>query len=105
MYKNFLKPLKKILIGYVFCGLGVASDVAQLTNFNLLDFLKDNSPQSYYYLLSGTLVIYLIFVIIEIMCNKSRPHSTVPGSNTGQFISAGDIKNSTIIQVKKDRKD
>lgn len=105
MYKNFLKPIWKIIVVYAIGGLGIASDVAQLTSFNILDFLKSHLPQSFYFLLIGTLLLYLVLVIIEFNRKKTTQHYPSSESKAEQFIGTGNIKNSTIIQIKRDKGD
>jgi hypothetical protein len=103
VYKYFLKP---IWIIFGVCGLGIlsiAANVAQLTSFNIIDFLKIYAPKSYYFLLAGTLVLYIALVIVEFIRNKPTQQSPTQGSNAGQIISTGNVKNSTIIQIKKDK--
>lgn len=105
MYKYFFKPLGIVIGVYLFTALGIASDIAQLTSFNLLDFLKSNSPQSFYFLIAGTLLLYLLLVIIEFIRNKPTQLSSSLDSNSGQFIRTRNVKNSTIIQIRKDKED
>lgn len=102
MYKIFLKPIKIIFVVYILGGLSIASDVAQLTSFNLLDFLKENSPQSYWVLFAGTLLLYFILIIIGLISSKQSQDFPTPERNGGQFISTGNVKNSTINQIRKD---
>lgn len=104
MYSYFLKPIKIIFGAYILVGLGIASDIAQLTNFNFFDFLKGHSPQSFYYLTAGTLLAYFTLVVIEV---HKKSISQPPGTERrfGQFISTGNVKNSTIIQIQKDKED
>lgn len=105
MYKYLLKPLKVLIGVYMFTGLGIASDLAQLTNFNILEFIKSNSPQSYYCIVFITLFVYLILVIIEIIRKNQNDHSIEPDHTNAQFIKTGNVKNSTIIQIRKDKED
>lgn len=101
MFKYFLKPLRIILVGYLIGGLGIASDIAQLTDFNLLDFIKTHSPQSFYLMLGLTLLAYSILVIIEFARKKPIQASSVHNHNYGQLVSTRDVKDSTIIQIKR----
>lgn len=105
MFKYFLKPLRIILVVYVIGGLGIASDIAQLTSFNLLNFLKSHSPQSFYFVIAGTLLLYFVLVIIEFIRSKPIQDPPVSDHNSGQFISTRNVKNSTIIQIKKGNED
>lgn len=101
----FLKPLKIIFVVYILGGLGLAADIAQLTNFNSLSFLKNHSPQSYYILVIGTLILYVALLIIKYFRNKQTQSSPVPEHKSGQIISTRNVKNSTIIQIRKDKED
>lgn len=103
MYKFFLKPIRIIFGVYILGGLSIASDVAQLTSFNFLEFLNKHSPQSFYFLIAGTLLLYFVLVIIELI--RNRPIQQAQGFNAEQIISTGNVKNSTIIQIKKDKED
>jgi hypothetical protein len=85
--------------------IGFASDLVQLTNFNLLDYLKNHSPQSYYFVIFGMLLLYLVLVIFEFIREKPIQQSHKPEHNSGQSIKTGNVKNSTIIQIKKDNED
>ena len=105
MYIYFLKPLKIIFGVYILTAIGIAADVAQLTNFNLLDFLEKNSPQSYYLIVAVTLVLYLLLVIIEFIRKKPAHQSLTTDHKTGQFITTRNVKNSTFIQINKDKED
>lgn len=105
MYKYFLKPLIKILVVYFIAALGIASDIKELTNFNLLDLLKTHSPQSYYFVIAGTLLVYLVLVIIEFIFNKPTQQSPETDRNSGQLIRTGDVKDSTFVQIRKDKED
>jgi hypothetical protein len=67
MLNYFLKPLKYIFVAILLGGLGVSADIAQLTNFNLINFFKENSPLSYYFAFSILINIYLVLVIKEII--------------------------------------
>jgi hypothetical protein len=104
MYQYFLKPMGKIFGAYILVGLSIVSDIAQVTNFNFLDFLIRYSPQSFYFLIAGTLLVYFALVAIEFH-KKPIQQSTGPERRFGQFISTGNVKNSTIIQIKKDKED
>lgn len=103
MYKDFLKPIKMIFFVFILGGLSIASDIAQLTSFNFLEFLNQHAPQSFYFLIVGTVLLYFVLVIIELIRNK--PIQQTQGSNIDQIISTGNVKNSTIIQIKKDKED
>ena len=105
MYKNFLKPLRIIFGVYVVGSLGIASDITTLTSFNLFNFLKNHSPQSIYIVIAGTLLLYLVLVIIGFIGNKPTHQSPAPEYNSGQYIRTRDVKNSTIIQIRKDKED
>lgn len=103
MYKYFLKPMWKIMCLYILGGLSIAADLAQLTNFNLMDFIKNYAPLSYYLLIFGTVVLYFALVVYEIIRNKATQQSSAQGTNDGQIIRTGNVMNSIIIQVKKDK--
>jgi len=105
VYKYFLKPLGIVLGVYLLTALGIASDIAQLTNFNLLDFLKNHSPQSFYFVIAGTLLLYLVLVIIEFIRNKPTQQAPAPDRNSGQFIRTRNVKKSNIIQIRKDKEE
>jgi Ni/Fe-hydrogenase subunit HybB-like protein len=105
VYKYFLKPIKIILGVYILGGLSIASDVAQLTSFNFLDFLKKYSPQSLYFLIIGTLLLYFFLVIIEFIRDKPTLQLPAPECNSDQFIRTHNVKNSTIIQIRKYKED
>lgn len=104
MYKYFLRPMKIIFVVYFVGGLGIASDIAQLTSFNFLDFLERHSPQSVYLLIVVSLLLYFILVIIEFLKNPIKQPSELE-RNTGQSIRVGNVNNSNIIQIKKDKED
>ena len=104
VYKYFLKPLR-IIIPVLISALGIASAIAQLTSFNFIDFLKEHSPQSFYYLTAGILLLYLVLVIIEINRKELPRQPSALDRNSGQYISTRDVKNSTFIQIKKDKED
>lgn len=94
-----------MLIVILISALGIASAIAQLISFNFIDFLKEHSPQSFYYLTAGILLLYLVLVIIEINRKESPRQLTAQDRNSGQYISTRDVKNSTFIQIKKDKGD
>ena len=101
----FLKPLKIILAVYIVGGLGLAADITTLTNFNLINLLKNHSPQSYYVLLIATLILYIALVFTEYFRNKQIQPQSVPDHNFGQIIRTRNVKNSTIIQIRKDKEE
>ncbi len=103
MYKNFLNPIKIIICVYMVGGLGIASDIAQLSDFNILDFINKYSPQSYYYLIAITLLLYFILVFIELIQKKPAKQLSKLEHNPSQIIKARNVKNSTIIQINKDK--
>lgn len=105
MSKYFLKPLKTLVVVYLIAALGIAADIAQLTSFNLLDYLKNHLPQSAYFVIAGTLLLYLVLVIIEFIRNILSQHSYTPNIKADQLISTGNVKKSTIIQIKKVKED
>jgi len=104
VHKYFLKPLKIIFVVYVLGGLGIASDITTLTSFNILVFLNNYSPQSFYIVIAGTLLLYLVLVIIEFI-RKPTHQSPAPDYNSGQIIRTRNVKNSTIIQIGKVKED
>lgn len=79
-----------------------------LTNFNILSFVKDSSPQSYIYILLILIIIYFIIVVIGLVRNQSQNshsqtvESTNSGNNLSQKIKNRDVINSTIIQSGRD---
>lgn len=105
MINNFLKPLGIVILVYLPPALGIASDITTLTSFNLLKFLKNHSPQSYYLVIAGTLLLYFILVIFQFIRKKPTQQSHEPDRNSGQFIRTRNVKNSTIIQIRKDKED
>lgn len=105
MYKYFLKPLKVLVGIYAISILGIASDLAQLTNFNLVEFIKSYSPKSYYLMIFFTILLYSILVLIEFIHKKQNDDSIGLDHPTSQFINTGNVKNSTIIQIMKDKED
>jgi hypothetical protein len=105
MIKILLKPLGIILSVYVVAALDIASDLLHLTNFNLLDFLGKHSPQSYFLVVAVTILLYFVLVITELNRKKLNTKSSISINKSGQFIKTGNVKNSTIIQIKKDKED
>jgi uncharacterized membrane protein len=103
--KHFLKPLVNVLYVYIIIALGVASNIAQLTNFNLLNYLKKHSPQSFYFVIAGSLLLYLVFVIIEFARKEPTNQSSALDNKSSQIISTRDVNNSTFIQIRKDKGD
>ncbi|MFC5700161.1 hypothetical protein ACFPVX_02610 [Cohnella faecalis] len=103
MLKLFLKPLRILLGIYLIGSLSIASDIAQLTDFNILDVIKNHSPFSYYILITGTLFLYTILVIIEFARKNSSQATSTSNISIGQTIRTHNVKNSTIIQIKKDK--
>lgn len=115
MLKIFLYPLW-IIIGLIFLTvLGVASDVAQLTNFNILHLITKHAPQSYLYIGLSTLILYFLLVVIGLVRNSSQPsgntsaanspaeNSPIPSqNNVTQTITTRDVNNSTINQSVRD---
>ena len=101
VYKYFVRPVGIILGIYFLSALSVASDIAQLTSFNLLNFVKSYSPQSYYLIIVGTIFLYLLLVARQFI-RSMRDQQNATHRNSGQIINARNIKKSTIIQVKKD---
>ncbi|MGG1554435.1 hypothetical protein [Paenibacillus ferrarius] len=110
MIKIFLYPLW-FIFGVVLLGaLGIASDVMQLTNFNTLDFINENSPQSYIYIVSSLIVLYFIMVVIGFVRKVIQSNNPLTGGNSSssnsvsQSIKTRDINNSIIIQSGRDTK-
>lgn len=110
MFKVFLYPLWSIVGVLLLGALSVASDVMQLTNFNILDFIKENSPQSYLYIVLLLVILYFILVVIGLVRNASQNGDSQMGSNTNssnnvsQRMKNRDVNNSTIIQSGRDTK-
>lgn len=105
MLKIFLYPFY-LIVAVIFIGaLGVASDVMQLTNFNILDFIKDNSPKSYIYIVLSMVIVYFVLVIIGFLrkANQSSASQTT-NNNLSQNVKTRDVSNSTIIQSGRDTK-
>ena len=100
MIKNFLRPLRLIVCVILIPALGIASDFAQLTNFNILEYVKLHAPKSYYIIGCGTLILYFILVIVEFARKKSGISSDIPASSSSQIIVTGNLKNSTINQIR-----
>lgn len=103
MYKYFIKPLFILIEVYIISAVGIASDITQLTNFNILDFIKKHAPQSYYLIGAVTLILYFLLVIIEFIRNKPMQLGVLPEMKSSQLVHAKNIKNSTIIQTMKDK--
>lgn len=110
MFKIFLNPLW-IIFGVLLLGaLGVASDVMQLTNFNTLDFINENSPLSYFYIALLLIIIYFFLVVIGFVRNAIQNNDSPTDGNSSssnsvsQRIKTRDINNSTIIQSGRDTK-
>lgn len=107
----FLKPLKLVVLFFVAGGLGFFANIAQLTNFNVLDFVKNHAPQSYIALIAFTTMLYLIGMIIEFFKKRSKrlldKESLKDNAliNVSQSIHTGSVENSTIIQVGGDYKE
>ncbi len=99
------------IVGVLFLGaLSVASDVMQLTNFNILDFITEHSPQSYLYIVISFIILYFILVVIGLMRNATQNSASQTGANTNssnnvsQKMKTRDVNNSTIIQSGRDTK-
>ena len=110
MLKIFLYPLWYIGAILLLGALSVGSDIMTLTNFNILNFVKDSSPQSYIYILLILIIIYFIVVVIGLVSNQSqnshskKVESTNSGNNVSQKMKHRDVINSTIIQSGRDTK-
>ncbi|MEK3759621.1 hypothetical protein MKZ07_14330 [Paenibacillus sp. FSL P4-0338] len=104
MLKIFLYPLYFIVAVLMIGALGVASDVMQLTNFNILEFIRENSPNSLYYLGIIIIIIYIILVAIGFFRKVGRSNSSQAEGNTkiSQRMKNRDISNSTINQSGRD---
>lgn len=82
----------------------------QLTDFNTLDFINKNSPQSYIYVVLSLIVLYSILVVIGFVRRETQTDNTQIDGNIGssnsvsQSIKTRDISNSTIIQSGRDTK-
>jgi len=93
-----------VIFGVILFGaLGIASDVMQLTNFNILDFINENSPKSYFYIVSSIIVLYFILVVIGFV-RKAVQNISGSSNSVSQSITTRDINNSTIIQSGRDSK-
>jgi hypothetical protein len=51
------------------------------------------------------MLLYFFLVIIEFIRNKPTQQPPAPECNSGQFIRTHNVKNSTIIQIRKDKED
>ena len=100
MLKCFLKALIKIFFVYLLGAFAIASDVAQLTDFNILDFIQSHSPLSYFYIAIITILLYFVLVIIEFKKLKRQSNSS---GDSCQSVIARNIKNSTIIQIAENK--
>ena len=105
MYKSFLKPILTIAKVYIVVFIGIIADIDQLFSFNLIIFIKDHSPISYILMAVASLLLYLILVVIQFARNNKSENRIHPDINSVQFIRARNVKNSTIIQIKKDKGD
>ncbi|MCA4751111.1 hypothetical protein [Paenibacillus glucanolyticus] len=99
----FLRPLKVIFIIYFLGSLSIASDIAQLTEFNVINFIKDHSPVSGYLIIFGTFMLYIVLLIIEFSKKTNRQVSTTIEHQADQIIKTGNVNNSNIIQYKKNK--
>jgi hypothetical protein len=99
----FLKPFKVIFFVYLLGVISLASDIAQLTNFNILNYIQKHSPISCYLVILGTIVLYIGLLIIEIYRNQSKSLDSTTEQKVDQIIRTGNVKNSTIIQIKRDK--
>lgn len=104
MLKIFLYPLYVIVAVLMIGALGVASDVMQLTNFNILEFIRENSPNSLYYLGIIIIIIYIVLVAIGFFRKVGRSNSSQTEGSTkiSQRMKNRDISNSTINQSGRD---
>lgn len=99
----FIRPLKFVVWFYIVGALGFFANVAQLINFNIVDLIKKYSPQSYFYLIAFSTLLYLIALIVELFKrNNNQSHEKNDTPTTRQSIQTGDVKNSTITQVGRD---
>ena len=81
MYRCFLKPVKIILLIILTICISSAADIAQLTGFNFWDYFKKHSPQSFYILSAGILIVYFFLVIYECYQNKKTQQLPVLNKN------------------------
>ncbi len=101
MPQYFFKPFKYIFLVLLLGGLGVFADIAQLTNFNLIHFLKVNSPLSYYLLFSILINIYLVLLInflkqaniIEVNEGDKESGEKIDKSKLEESEQCGELKN------------
>lgn len=105
MYKHFLKPLGVVLVVYLVTALGIAADIAALTSFNFLNYINKNSPQSYYFIISGTFLFYISLVIHSFLRKENNEETHKSEIKTGQNINTRNVKNSTIIQINNSKED
>jgi hypothetical protein len=107
MKRIFLRPLYVILVLGFLSSLGIASDIAQLTNFNTLDYIMKHAPLSYFVIIIVIFVIYIILVLIGLfrkVTGVPENHlKEVTGSNSSQNIKTKNVSNSIIIQSRGDK--
>jgi len=78
--KCFLKPLGKLIFVYIVGALAIASDITQLINFNIIYFIKKNSPISYLCVFIVTLLLYIFLVLKEFKKPIDKPKNTAVSS-------------------------
>lgn len=101
MIMNFLKPLKTICVVFLITCLGIASDIAQLTNINIFNYIVEHAPQSYCFILITMLILYIILVIREFLKKRKSTNKPEPV----QSVMAKNISHSTIVQSIKGKED
>lgn len=108
MLKIFLYPIWYVVGVLLLGALSLGSDVMTLTNFNMIDNIKNNAPHSYIYILFVLTLIYLVIVLIRLYKYQNTASkikgNTKPSKNISQKIKSRDVNNSTIIQSGRDTK-
>lgn len=88
LLKIFLSPLWIIGSFIILITLGIASDVAQLTNFNVINFITKHAPQPYGYI--GLFIFILIIIELvgnDFQCTNNSTDENTPISNFSQSIN------------------
>ncbi len=92
MYKNFLKPFLTLVGVYVVGLIGVTADIDQLFNFNIVEFIKKNTPISYIFIIVISVLLYAILVIIQLTKNNKLKQKLKSDCNSGQIFKAHNIQ-------------
>lgn len=101
MYNHFIKPLSIIIIFCLIPTLGIIADIASLTSINFLTFIQSNS----YIIITGIILLYISLVVLSYFRNEPNNDALKLDNKTEQNITTRNVKNSTIIQIKKSKED